>query len=540
MDFSSIQVYQMSAQQQINPQENADRLNNLDVANKIYKNAKLVRQNDVTRSLAGRALRRGEVVATREGALVASTGKFTGRSAGDKYIVKNSVSRDTVWWDNTNSLNADQFDILLQDMLEHSIGKCVYQQQLFAGADVTRRYNVDVFSESAWHALFIRHLLIRPTEQDLNDFEANVTIVHMPDFEAVPSRHGTKTSTCIALDFSRNIVLICGTAYAGEIKKSVFSLFNFHAPDSDILPMHCSANVGSKGDTTLFFGLSGTGKTTLSTSAERALVGDDEHGWSEDGIFNLEGGCYAKAINLTKESEPEIYATTGMPATILENVTLDPVTSELDFSDSSVTENTRIAYPLSAISNRVKSGTAPAPKNIVLLTADAFGVLPPIAKLSPKQAIYYFLSGYTAKVAGTERGITEPQATFSACFGAPFMARHPTVYGELLQKRLETSSANIWLLNTGWTGGAYGTGKRMALKTTRTILEAALCGELEQSSYRTDEIFGLQVPTGIEGVEATILEPEKTWDDPLAYRAQAQKLVQLFAENFEKLQASSN
>ncbi len=530
----------MSAQQQIDPQENADRLNNLDVANKIYKNAKLVRQNDVTRSLAGRALRRGEVVATREGALVASTGKFTGRSAGDKYIVKNSVSRDTVWWDNTNSLNADQFDILLQDMLEHSIGKCVYQQQLFAGADVTRRYNVDVFSESAWHALFIRHLLIRPTEQDLNDFEANVTIVHMPDFEAVPSRHGTKTSTCIALDFSRNIVLICGTAYAGEIKKSVFSLFNFHAPDSDILPMHCSANVGSKGDTTLFFGLSGTGKTTLSTSAERALVGDDEHGWSEDGIFNLEGGCYAKAINLTKESEPEIYATTSMPATILENVTLDPVTSELDFSDSSVTENTRIAYPLSAISNRVKSGTAPAPKNIVLLTADAFGVLPPIAKLSPKQAIYYFLSGYTAKVAGTERGITEPQATFSACFGAPFMARHPTVYGELLQKRLETSSANIWLLNTGWTGGAYGTGKRMALKTTRTILEAALCGELEQSSYRTDEIFGLQVPTGIEGVEATILEPEKTWDDPLAYRAQAQKLVQLFAETFEKLQASSN
>ncbi len=531
----------MSVQQKIDPQtqENTSRLTNADVANKVHNNAKLVRQNDVTRSLTGRALRRGEVVETKDGALVASTGKFTGRSAGDKYIVKDAVSKDTVWWENTNSLEADKFDTLLEDMLEHAIGRCVYQQQLFAGADAARRYSVDVFSESAWHALFIRHLLIRPTEHDLNNFVANVTILHMPDFEADPARHGTKTSTCIALDFSRNIVLICGTAYAGEIKKSVFSLFNFHAPDSDILPMHCSANVGKQGDTTLFFGLSGTGKTTLSTSAERSLVGDDEHGWSKDGVFNLEGGCYAKAINLTKEGEPEIFATTTMPSTILENVTLDPVTSELDFTDKSVTENTRIAYPLCAISNRVKSGMAPAPKNIVLLTADAFGVLPPIAKLTPDQAIYYFLSGYTAKVAGTERGVTEPQATFSACFGAPFMARHPTVYGQLLAKRLEDNSANIWLLNTGWTGGAYGTGKRMALKTTRTILEAALSGDLENGAYRTDELFGLQVPASIEGVDTDILEPEKTWDDPMAYRAQAQQLLQLFAENFEKLRESS-
>ncbi len=525
----------MNAPQQT---QNQNQLNNLDIANHIHRNAKLVRQNDVTQSLAGRALRRGEVVATPQRALIASTGKFTGRSAGDKYIVADQLTKDTVWWDNTNSMDTEKFDLLLQDMLEQTIGNCMYQQQLYAGADENNRYEVDVFSESAWHSLFIRHLLIRPTEHDLNGFSANVTIVHLPGFEADPTRHGTKTSTCIALDFSRNIVLICGTAYAGEIKKSVFSLFNFHAPDADILPMHCSANVGKDNDTTLFFGLSGTGKTTLSTSAERALIGDDEHGWSENGIFNLEGGCYAKAINLTKENEPEIYATTQMASTILENVTLNPKTTELDFADSSVTENTRIAYPLCAIQNRVKTGMGPSPKNIVLLTADAFGVLPPIAKLSKEQAIYYFLSGYTAKVAGTERGVTEPQATFSACFGAPFMARHPSVYGNLLAKRLENSDANIWLLNTGWTGGAYGVGERIALKTTRKMLEAALSGALNNADYRTDETFGLQVPTEIEGVQSQLLNPEMTWQDQTAYRDQAQRLVQMFAENYEKLRAA--
>ena len=522
----------MNAPQPIDVQSN---LRNLDIARYVHAKAKLVRQNDITQSLAGSALRRGEVVATSNRALVASTGKFTGRSAGDKFIVADSTTQATVWWENTNAMTTEQFDILLDDMLEQTIGKTIYQQQLFAGADASHRYNVDVFSESAWHALFIRHLLIRPTEQELNEFLANVTIVHVPGYEADPKRHGTKSSTCIALDFSRNIVLICGTAYAGEIKKSVFSLFNFHAPDQNILPMHCSANVGAENDTTLFFGLSGTGKTTLSTAAERALIGDDEHGWSEDGVFNLEGGCYAKAINLTKESEPEIFETTQKPSTILENVTIDPRTDELDFADSSVTENARIAYPLSAIENRVESGMGPAPKNIVLLTADAFGVLPPIAKLTPEQAIYYFLSGYTAKVAGTERGVTEPQATFSACFGAPFMARHPGVYGDLLAKRLVNREANIWLLNTGWTGGAYGTGKRIALKTTRKMLEAALSGELANTAYRTDEVFGLQVPLEISGVETELLTPEKTWQDKTAYTVQAQKLLQMFAENYEKL-----
>ncbi len=514
-----------------------DRLDNSDVSSRIYRNSRMVHLNDVTQSLVGRALRRGEVTATRDGALVASTGRFTGRSAGDKYIVMDQKTADTVWWDNANSMSADSFDLLLNDMLEHTIGRTIYQQQLFAGADAKHRYDVEVFTESCWHALFIRHLLLRPDEADLNDFAANVTIVHMPDFQADPARHGTRTSTCIALDFSRNMVLICGTAYAGEIKKSVFSLFNFHAPDADIFPMHCSANVGRDGDTTLFFGLSGTGKTTLSTSPVRALVGDDEHGWTRDGIFNLEGGCYAKAINLTEEGEPEIYATTRQAGTVLENVTLDAATGELDFSDSSVTENTRIAYPLSAIPNRIESGTAPVPKNLVLLTADAFGVLPPIARLTGEQAIYYFLSGYTAKVAGTERGVTEPQATFSACFGAPFMARNPFVYGDLLARRLGESGARCWLLNTGWTGGGYGDGRRMSLKDTRRMLEAALGGELDDAEYRTDPVFGLKVPLAIAGIDEGLLDPEQSWRDRQAYRDQAAHLLKLFEDNYEKLKA---
>jgi len=517
--------------------DNSSRFNNGDVSNKIYRNARLVHLNDVTQSLVGHALRRGEVTQTKHGALVASTGKFTGRSAGDKYIVLDQKTTDSVWWDNTNSMTTKTFDLLLDDMLEHAIGRTVFQQQLFAGSDKNHRYNVEVFSESSWHALFIRHLLLRPSEKELNGFDADVTIVHMPDFVADPARHGTKTSTCIALDFSRNIVLICGTAYAGEIKKSVFSLFNYHAPDADIFPMHCSANVGNNDDTTLFFGLSGTGKTTLSTSPVRALVGDDEHGWTKDGIFNLEGGCYAKAINLTKEGEPEIFATTLQAGTVLENVTLDPKTGELDFADSSVTENTRIAYPLSAIPNRVESGMASVPKNLVLLTADAFGVLPPIARLTQEQAIYYFLSGYTAKLAGTERGVTEPQATFSACFGAPFMARNPSVYGQLLQKRLGETGATCWLLNTGWTGGAYGEGKRMALKDTRKMLEAALNGDLDDVEYRTDEVFGLKVPLAIEGIEDQLLNPQQTWQDSDAYSDQAAKLLKLFEDNYKKLRA---
>lgn len=504
------------------------------IAEQIGKTARAIRENDVTASLSHLAKRRGEVEATPQGAIVARTGKFTGRSPSDKFIVRDAKTDKTVWWENASAMSATQFDVLMDDMLNAYEGQELFRQQLIAGADNQYRFEVDVFTPNAWHALFIRHLLISPNASDLSKFTANVTLVHLPDFEADPARHGTKSTTCIALDFSRNIILICGTQYAGEMKKSVFSLFNFHAPDADILPMHCSANLGEDGDTTLFFGLSGTGKTTLSTASDRALIGDDEHGWASQSVFNLEGGCYAKAINLSAESEPEIFAAAMTPHSVMENVVLDK-NRVPNFEDSSLTENTRIAYPLSAIPNRVESGTGPAPKNIVLLTADAFGVLPPIAKLSAEQAIYYFLSGYTAKVAGTERGVTEPQATFSACFGAPFMARHPMAYGQLLGERLASSEVNCWLLNTGWTGGGYGVGSRLKLKDTRRMLEAALSGELDNTAFRLDENFKLLVPKLVEGVNADLLDPQSTWKNPSEYQSVATNLLNLFDQNMKNL-----
>lgn len=510
-------------------------INNGTLADAILKTASRIHANDVSQTLVGQATKCPGVRLSESRAIVASTGKFTGRSASDKFIVADEKTESTVWWDNTNLMERAQFDLLLNDMVQFGEGQPVFHQQLYAGADPAVRYNVDVFTPSAWHALFIRHLLIRPAEQELGQFAPGVTIAHQPDFQADPARHGSKSSTCIALDLSRNIILICGTAYAGEIKKSVFSLFNFHAPEHDILPMHCSANLGIEGDTTLFFGLSGTGKTTLSTAADRALIGDDEHGWGPHSVFNLEGGCYAKAANLSAESEPEIYTAAHQFGSVMENVTLDDATGALDFSDLSVTENTRIAYPLTAIPNRVESGMAPPPKNIVLLTADAFGVLPPISRLSKEQVIYYFLSGYTAKVAGTERGVTEPQATFSACFGAPFTARHPADYGKLLAKRLADVSVNCWLLNTGWTGGGYGVGHRMPLSTTRRLLDAALTGELDDQAFRTEPAFGFDVPEQVSGIEAKVLNPIETWADPEAYKQQAEKLMGLFEANFEKL-----
>ena len=504
-----------------------------DIAGVITTDAKIVHLNTTRESLRDYARDQSEVYFTKDGTLAVTTGKFTGRSANDKFIVKDALTEDTVWWDNANDMTTAAFDLLLADMLATIDGREMFAQQLQAGADEASAYKVQVFSPSAWHSLFIQNLLIVP-DADKN-FSADVTIVHLPDFKADPATHGTNSETCIALDFTRNIVLICGTEYAGEIKKSVFSLFNFHAPDSDIFPMHCSANVGKDGDTTLFFGLSGTGKTTLSADPNRALVGDDEHGWSKTGVFNLEGGCYAKAINLTEDAEPEIFNAAKHPGAILENVVIDKTTGEPDYFDKSLTENTRIAYPLDAIPNRVLSGTAPTPKNIVLLTADAYGVLPPIAKLSREQAIYYFLSGYTAKVAGTERGVTEPQATFSACFGAPFMARFPSDYGAMLETRLKDSGATCWLLNTGWTGGAYGTGHRIPLKTTRRILDAALSGELDNRDFRVDPIFKLMVPTEINGVDSAILNPIETWTDRDAFTAKATMLSEKFADNFRKI-----
>eukprot|EP00873_Tetraselmis_striata_P032056 jgi/Tetstr1/452320/TSEL_039356.t1 len=508
------------------------------LAKTVAAKAASVRFNDAAPILVETAIANGEGRLSADGAFVADTGKFTGRSPSDKFIVRDDLTEKLVWWDNTKALDPAHFEILLADFTASLAGADLFGQQLFAGADLKHQLNVEVLTPSAWHALFIRNLLIRPARAGLTGFAPDVTILHNPAFKADPARHGTRSETVIALDLSRNIVLIGGTAYAGEIKKSVFSLFNFHAPSDGVLPMHCSANTGKQGDTALFFGLSGTGKTTLSTDPERILIGDDEHGWSDDGVFNLEGGCYAKTINLSPQAEPEIFAATKRFGTVLENVVLDENTREPDFDDGSKTENTRAAYPLYVLDNVSRTGTGPTPTNVVLLTADAFGVLPPIARLSPDQAIYHFLSGYTAKVAGTERGITEPQATFSACFGAPFMSLHPTVYGRMLKKRIRESLAECWLINTGWTGGAYGVGKRISIKDTRRLLNAALSGELINVPARIDPVFGFAVPLAVEGVDSRLLTPRETWEDKAAYDRQSAKLVGLFEANFEKFAAA--
>jgi phosphoenolpyruvate carboxykinase (ATP) len=397
---------------------------------------------------------------------------------------------------------------------------------------------VRVFTEYAWHSLFIRTMLIRPPVEDLRSFTGDMTIIDLPSFRADSKRHGCRagSDTVIAVDFTRKIVLIGGSSYAGEMKKSVFGYLNFVLPAAKVMPMHCSANVGKNGDSALFFGLSGTGKTTLSADPDRILLGDDEHGWSRDGIFNFEGGCYAKAIKLSREAEPEIYATSERFGSVMENVVLDPLTRIPDFDDASKTENTRIAYPLDFIPNASPTGRAGHPKNIVMLTADAFGVMPPIAKLDASQAMYHFLSGYTAKVAGTEKGVTEPQATFSTCFGAPFMPRHPSVYGNMLRDLIARHHVDCWLVNTGWTGGKFGTGRRMPIRATRRLLAAALDGSLNKASFRTDPYFGLAVPTSVPGVEPHILNPVKTWQSKAEFAETAKRLVQMFRDNFVKFE----
>lgn len=496
----------------------------------IEQNAASVSYNDRAPALVTAALAAGQGELTAHGALSVRTGQFTGRSPKDKFIVRDALTEDKVWWDNSASMTPAHFDLLLNDAIASYKGKPVFAQELLAGADAANQMSVAVFTETAWHALFIRNLLIRPEGAAT---PANVTIVHAPTFRADPARHGSRTETVIALDMSRNIVVIAGTLYAGEIKKSVFSLFNFHAPLNDVMPMHCSANIGKAGDTALFFGLSGTGKTTLSNDPDRPLIGDDEHGWTKTGVFNLEGGCYAKTVKLSATAEPEIFAATRTFGTVLENLVLDANKEPL-FDDVSLTENTRAAYPLETLPAVAKGGVGGIPKTVVFLTADAFGVLPPIAKLTPEQAVYHFLSGYTAKVAGTERGVTEPQATFSSCFGAPFMSLHPTVYGDLLAERLRASGASTWLLNTGWTGGAYGVGKRIDIASTRRLLSAALSGELDRAPLRVDPVFGFAVPTKVEGIADKLLDPRQNWTDVAAYDAAAEKLVGLFLKNFQK------
>ena len=510
------------------------------VASIGLSNAGKVHYNLQAAELYEEALRRGEANLTGDGALVAYTGQHTGRSPKDKFVVRDAATEPHVWWDNNKAITSAQFDALLADFQAQAAGRDLFVQDLHGGADPANVLPVRVVTEFAWHSLFIRNLLIRPAREALGSFVPRMTIIDLPSFKADPARHGARSETVIAIDLQRLIVLIGGTAYAGEMKKSVFTALNYMLPERGVMPMHCSANVGpakngQEGDAAVFFGLSGTGKTTLSADASRTLVGDDEHGWGEDGIFNFEGGCYAKTIRLSPQAEPEIHATTRRFGTVLENVVLDEH-RQPDFDDGSLTENTRCAYPLDYIPNASATGRAPHPKNIVMLTADAFGVMPPIAKLTPAQAMSHFLSGYTAKVAGTERGVTEPEATFSTCFGAPFMPRHPSEYGNLLRDLIARHGVDCWLVNTGWTGGAFGTGKRMPIKATRALLAAALDGSLNGAEFRTDPNFGFAVPVSVPGVDAAILDPRSTWADKAAYDAQARRLVGMFIDNFGKFE----
>jgi phosphoenolpyruvate carboxykinase (ATP) len=494
-----------------------------------------IQHNTAEAELIELAIRKGEAQFAASGALAVETGAHTGRSAQDKFTVRDATTDKVVWWDNNKPMTPDQFDVLLSDFREHAKSRELYVQDLFAGADPAQRLNARIFVEYAWHALFIRHLLRRPEASELAGFKPQFTVVNLPSFRADPKRHGVRSETVIACNFAQRLVLIGGSSYAGETKKSVFTYLNYAMPEAGVMPMHCSANVGTAGDAAVFFGLSGTGKTTLSADPKRILLGDDEHGWSQSGIFNFEGGCYAKTIRLSKEAEPEIWDASNRFGTVLENVILKPGSRVPDFDDGRLTENTRSAYPLEYISNASGTGTAGHPKNVVMLTADAFGILPPIARLSPSQAMYHFLSGYTAKVAGTEKGVgSEPQATFSTCFGAPFMPRHPSVYGNLLRELIAKHKVDCWLVNTGWTGGKFGTGRRMPIKATRALLDAALSGALKSQPMRTDPVFGFQVPTSLPGVDPAILNPRDTWSDKAAYDTQARALVEMFNKNFEK------
>ena len=497
-----------------------------------------------TAQLYEHAMKLDEGLLAASGALAVDTGVYTGRSPKDKFIVRNAGSEGVDWGDINQPLEQAAFDRLLRDMQEHLKGRELFVQDLFAGADQRYRIGGRIITEYAWHSLFARNLFITPAQIGSawtaeRTVDPDWVVLDLPSFKADPARHGCAGQTVIALDFERRLVLIGNTEYAGEIKKSIFSVLNLDLPRRSVFPMHCSANEDEDGNTALFFGLSGTGKTTLSADAHRRLIGDDEHGWSDDGIFNFEGGCYAKVVDLSKESEPEIFAASQRFGTVLENVKLDPVTRRVDYSDTSKTENTRAAYPLKFMPNASPDAVGAHPTDVLLLTADAFGVLPPISRLSVEQAMYYFLSGYTAKLAGTERGVTEPTATFSACFGAPFMALPPSTYAKMLGERLRHHGSRAWLVNTGWTEGAYGVGRRMKLSTTRSLVRAALAGAIDDAPLKTDPHFGLVFPTAVAGVESGVLDPRASWADKDAYDDAAAKLVAMFRENFRKLDTST-
>jgi phosphoenolpyruvate carboxykinase (ATP) len=487
------------------------------------------------------ALLRGEAQLTANGAIVAATGARTGRSPKDKFIVDDAVTHDLVDWGRVNLAFApERFEALLKRVLEYLRGRELFVEDLYCGADPAYRMPIRVLSEYAWHALFAHQLFVRPAEGELASHTPEFTVLAAPEFEAVPERDGTRSEAFILADFTRRIVLIGGTKYAGEIKKSVFGAMNFLVPRRNVLPMHCSANVGADGATALFFGLSGTGKTTLSADPARRLIGDDEHGWSAAGIFNFEGGCYAKCIDLTEAREPEIFRAIRF-GSVLENVVLDPATREPDYTDGRLTENTRVAYPIDFIQNSVVPGVGPHPRNVLFLAADAFGVLPPIARLTPEQAMYHFLSGYTAKLAGTEAGMgRDPVPEFSACFGAPFLPLAPHTYAEMLGARLREHKTACWLVNTGWSGGKFGAGKRMSLKITRALVNAALDGRLDAVEFITEPAFGLHIPVSCPEVPAEILNPRNSWADKQAYDRQAADLAARFEANFQRFDASAN
>ncbi|MCF6228084.1 MAG: phosphoenolpyruvate carboxykinase [Planctomycetes bacterium] len=500
-----------------------------------------VHRNLTTSVLYEHAILRGEAKLGKDGPLLANTGKYTGRSPKDKFTGKEGEAADKVWWGDVNkAMTEPQFDKLHQKVLSYFKGRELFVQDVWAGTDPEYRLPVRIINEKAWHNLFARNMFVREGDSAvLKGWDPQFTVLHAPSLHAIPDEDDTNSEAFIVIHFGKRLVLIGGTQYAGEVKKSIFTVMNYMLPNRGVLPMHCSANIGEGGASAIFFGLSGTGKTTLSADPARKLIGDDEHGWSEHGVFNFEGGCYAKVIRLSEEAEPEIYDTTRRFGTVLENVVFDETTRVIDLDDAKYTENTRASYPITHIPNHVPSGRGGNAKNVVMLTADAFGVLPPISKLTPEQAAYHFISGYTAKVAGTERGVKEPQATFSACFGAPFMPMHPAVYAKLLSKKIEDNGAACWLVNTGWTGGAYGVGERMSIKYTRAMLNAALSGKLEHVEYTTHSAFGLMYPKSCPDVPPEILDPRQTWADKDAYDAKAKELAGLFVKNFEQFRSET-
>ena len=511
-------------------------MTNISIVNRILESASSAHQNLTPAELVSHAIINGEGLLADTGALMADTGEFTGRSPKDKFCVVDDKTENTVWWgDVNNRFESNKFEKLMNKVIAHYAGKKVYMRHAYACADPRYRLNVTVVNETAYHNLFCNNLFLRPEASELTNFGTEWLILNAPSFKAIAAEDGTRQHNFSIIDFSRKIILVGGSGYTGEMKKGIFTVLNYVLPqERNTLSMHCSANIGKNGDTAVFFGLSGTGKTTLSADPDRKLIGDDEHGWAEDSVFNFEGGCYAKCVDLTKEKEPQIFDAIRF-GSLVENTRFIPGTSTVDYTNISVTENTRAAYPINLIDNIAVPSVGKTPENIFFLTADAFGVLPPISKLNVGQAMYSFISGYTAKVAGTEAGVTEPSATFSACFGKAFLPLHPGKYAELLGKKLKDNpNVNVWLINTGWSGGAYGTGSRMKLSFTRAMITAALNGELNNVTFEQHPVFGYQMPTACPNVPTEILNPRNTWADKDAYDAQANKLAAMFVKNFEQ------